>query len=136
MARSVWYGLLWGILGLATAVFWLGSPILLAAWVLGIYRVVKGWLRFNDNQPMYVKRGIAPPRFWDARRCQKMPEDGKNLANQAALGCMVGLREFLVMLFRPVPLITLANLFDLFLIWVAPFILWRLVPTKKQPYSR
>lgn len=55
--RTFWYGLLWGVLGHATAVFLIGIPILFAAWVWGIYRVVKGWLRFIDNQPMYIKRG-------------------------------------------------------------------------------
>ncbi len=51
--RTFWYGLLWGIVGLATTLLWIGFVILFIAWVWSIYRIVKGWLRLNDHLPMY-----------------------------------------------------------------------------------
>lgn len=52
--RTFWYGLLWLVIGIATVAFWIGWLVLLVAWVWGIYRIVKGWLRLNDNMAMYV----------------------------------------------------------------------------------
>ncbi len=52
--RSFWWGLVWGLVGLALVVVLLGFPILLAAWLWMVYRVVKGWLRLNDGKPMYT----------------------------------------------------------------------------------
>ena len=50
--RTFWYGLLWALIGMATLVFLIGIAILFANCVWIIYRVVKGWLYFNDNKPM------------------------------------------------------------------------------------
>ena len=50
--RTFWYGLLWALIGMATLVILIGFAILFANCVWIIYRVVKGWLYFNDNKPM------------------------------------------------------------------------------------
>jgi len=50
--RTFWYGLLWALIGIATLVVLIGFAILFANCVWIIYRVVKGWLYFNDNKPM------------------------------------------------------------------------------------
>ena len=50
--RTFWFGLLWAAIGMATLVFLIGIAILFANCVWIIYRVVKGWLYFNDNKPM------------------------------------------------------------------------------------
>jgi uncharacterized membrane protein len=51
--RTFWYGLLWGVLGAITALIIIGWFILIADGIWIIYRIVKGWLRLNDNKPMY-----------------------------------------------------------------------------------
>ena len=51
--RTFWYGLLWGLIGLITHVFFIGYLILLANTVWMLYRVIKGWLRLNDGQTPY-----------------------------------------------------------------------------------
>jgi uncharacterized membrane protein len=58
--RTFWFGLLWavlcglfvvGTLGLGILIVWL--PLgLLSIWF--IYRIVKGWIRLGNNQPMYA----------------------------------------------------------------------------------
>lgn len=52
--RTFWFGLLWGVLGAITMPFVFGFVMLIANGVWIIYRIVKGWLRLNDNQPMYT----------------------------------------------------------------------------------
>ncbi len=52
--RTFWYGLLWGIIGVATFVFIIGYFILIANAIWIIYRIIKGWLRLSENKPMYV----------------------------------------------------------------------------------
>jgi uncharacterized membrane protein len=52
--RTFWWSLLWAVLGLATLVFLVGIVILLASAVWFIYRVVKGWIRLEDDRPMYA----------------------------------------------------------------------------------
>lgn len=51
--RTFWFGLLWTIIGLATALLLIGWFILIANSIWVIYRVVKGILNLNDNKPMY-----------------------------------------------------------------------------------
>lgn len=51
--RTFWFGLLWGVVGLVMLFFYIGVVILLANAVWFIYRIVKGWLRLNDNKEMY-----------------------------------------------------------------------------------
>lgn len=52
--RTFWFGLLWGVLGAITMHFIFGFLVLLANGVWVIYRIAKGWLRLNDNKPMYT----------------------------------------------------------------------------------
>jgi uncharacterized membrane protein len=52
--RTFWFGLLWAVIGFATVVFMIGFAILFANCIWIIYRVIKGWLYFNDNKPMPV----------------------------------------------------------------------------------
>ncbi|MFT3664412.1 DUF4870 family protein [Piscinibacter sp.] len=52
--RTFWWGLLWSIVGFATVVVLVGFVILAldAVWI--IYRIVKGFLSWNDGKPMAV----------------------------------------------------------------------------------
>jgi uncharacterized membrane protein len=50
--RTFWWGLLWAVVGVILAVFLVGFAVMFVAWVWAIYRVVKGWLKLNDNQPV------------------------------------------------------------------------------------
>ena len=52
--RTFWFGLLWGVLGWITLLILVGWFVLTANGIWIIYRIVKGWLRLNDNKPMYV----------------------------------------------------------------------------------
>jgi uncharacterized membrane protein len=52
--RTFWFGLLWGILGCITVVVGVGWLVLAANGIWLIYRIVKGWLRLNDNKAMYT----------------------------------------------------------------------------------
>lgn len=52
--RTFWFGLLWGVLGALTFLLVVGWIVLVADGIWIIYRIVKGWLRLNDNKPMYV----------------------------------------------------------------------------------
>ena len=52
--RTFWYGLLWAVVGIATLFILIGFVILFANCIWIIYRVIKGWLNFNDNKPMPV----------------------------------------------------------------------------------
>jgi uncharacterized membrane protein len=51
--RTFWWGLVWSIVGFIL-VFALGLGLIVwgVAWIWAIYRVVKGWLKLNDNQPV------------------------------------------------------------------------------------
>ena len=50
--RTFWWTLLWGVLGLASAIVVVGIFILLGAAVWLIYRVARGWMALNDGNPM------------------------------------------------------------------------------------
>ena len=52
--RTFWFGMLWIAIGVASLLIVIGWFILIANGVWVIYRIVKGWLRLNDNLPMYV----------------------------------------------------------------------------------
>lgn len=58
--RTFWFGLLWSVLGVLTYLILIGWAILFANAVWIIYRIVKGWLRLHDDQPMYLEP-LAPP---------------------------------------------------------------------------
>tara|TARA_A100000171_G_scaffold27907_1_gene25980 strand:- start:610 stop:987 length:378 start_codon:yes stop_codon:yes gene_type:complete len=51
--RTFWFSLLWFIVGFITTFILIGYVILFANVIWMIYRVAKGWLRLNDNKPMY-----------------------------------------------------------------------------------
>lgn len=50
--RTFWWGLAWSIIGIALTLVFVGFAVLFAAWVWMIYRVVKGWLKLNENKPV------------------------------------------------------------------------------------
>lgn len=52
--RTFWFGLLWGVIGAILALVLVGWLVIIADGVWIIYRIVKGWLRLNDNKPMYA----------------------------------------------------------------------------------
>jgi len=52
--KTFWYSILWFVVGLVTAVFIVGYFILLANWIWGIYRIVKGWIALNENKSINV----------------------------------------------------------------------------------
>ncbi len=50
--RTFWWGLLWAIVGFILAFVLVGFAVMFVAWIWAIYRVVKGWLKLNDNLPV------------------------------------------------------------------------------------
>ena len=54
--RTFWYAALWVLLALLLAVTFIGIPLaIVIAWCAGLwvlYRIVRGWLRLMDRQPM------------------------------------------------------------------------------------
>ncbi|MBT8136097.1 MAG: hypothetical protein KJO54_03680 [Gammaproteobacteria bacterium] len=56
--RTFWFTLLWVLVALVLFVTVIGIPvavgILIAVTLWLIYRIVRGWLRLRDAQPMYV----------------------------------------------------------------------------------
>ncbi|RZT95160.1 DUF4870 family protein [Rivibacter subsaxonicus] len=52
--RTFWWSLLWFVLGIATMIIGIGFLVLLADAIWVIYRIVKGFLNFNEDKPMEV----------------------------------------------------------------------------------
>jgi uncharacterized membrane protein len=52
--RTFWFGLLWGVIGIVLLVVLVGWLVIVANSIWVIYRLVKGFIRLNDNLPMYV----------------------------------------------------------------------------------
>jgi uncharacterized membrane protein len=50
--RTFWWGLLWGVVGFVLTFVLVGFAILFAATIWMIYRIVKGWLKLNEGQPV------------------------------------------------------------------------------------
>lgn len=50
--RTFWWGLAWAVIGFILAFVLVGFAIMFVAWIWAIYRVVKGWLKLNDNLPV------------------------------------------------------------------------------------
>lgn len=50
--RTFWFGLLWAVIGGLTWLIGIGVLVLIVNCLWIVYRVVKGWLYFNDNKPM------------------------------------------------------------------------------------
>ena len=53
--RTFWWSLVWFLVGMATAIVGIGVIVLVADAIWVIYRIVKGFLTFNDNKPMVIK---------------------------------------------------------------------------------
>jgi uncharacterized membrane protein len=52
--RTFWWGLLWAVIGGATVWIGIGFVVLAANWVWLVYRIVRGFLNWNDGKPMPV----------------------------------------------------------------------------------
>ena len=52
--RTFWWGLLWAVIGFVTAFILVGFVVLFVNFVWCIYRIVKGFLNWNDVKPMVV----------------------------------------------------------------------------------
>lgn len=50
--RTFWWTMLWGMLGLASAIIVVGIFILIATAIWFVYRVAKGWTTLNDGKPI------------------------------------------------------------------------------------
>lgn len=51
--RSFWWALMWLMVGFVLIFVGIGFLVLFAAWVWMIYRVVKGWLKLNEDKPVF-----------------------------------------------------------------------------------
>ena len=51
--RTFWWGLLWGVIGMLLIIVVVGFAVLFAGWVWTVYRVVKGWLKLTEGQPVH-----------------------------------------------------------------------------------
>ncbi|MDX8377630.1 MAG: hypothetical protein R8L53_06360 [Mariprofundales bacterium] len=51
--RTFWFAMLWSVIGIISYFFLIGYFILIANTIWVIYRIIKGWLRLNDNKEMY-----------------------------------------------------------------------------------
>lgn len=52
--RTFWFGLQWAVVAFITMFILIGFAIHFANCIWIVYRVIKGWLYFNDNKPMPV----------------------------------------------------------------------------------
>lgn len=52
--RTFWWSLLWAVIGWVLVWVLVGIPILVAAGIWAIYRIVKGFIYWNDGKPMNV----------------------------------------------------------------------------------
>jgi uncharacterized membrane protein len=50
--RTFWWGLVWTIVGIVLSMIVIGVAVLFVVWIWAIYRVVKGFLKLNDNLPV------------------------------------------------------------------------------------
>lgn len=57
--RTFWFGLLWGVIDGLLAIVLVGFAILFANTVWIIYRIVKGWLFFNDGKPLPGPKAVS-----------------------------------------------------------------------------
>ena len=54
LMRTFWFGVLWGVIGFTTfPLFGLGYFIWIAAAIWFLYRLIRGWLNFSEDKPMY-----------------------------------------------------------------------------------
>jgi uncharacterized membrane protein len=53
--RTFWWGLLWSIVGfILLFAFGLGLVVWFVAGIWALYRIIKGFLKLNDNQPVFA----------------------------------------------------------------------------------
>ncbi|MCY4753499.1 DUF4870 family protein [Pelomonas aquatica] len=52
--RTFWWSLVWAVLGFATMIVGVGFLILAIDGIWVLYRIVKGFLNWNDGKPMSV----------------------------------------------------------------------------------
>ncbi len=52
--RTFWYGLLWGIIGMITSFIFIGTIILIIAYIWVLYRAIKGLISISDKKEMYA----------------------------------------------------------------------------------
>lgn len=52
--RTFWWSLLWAVIGIALSFVLVGIPILIADAIWVIYRIVKGFLNWNEGKPMVI----------------------------------------------------------------------------------
>ncbi|HEY1392952.1 MAG TPA: hypothetical protein VFV25_06230 [Methylibium sp.] len=53
--RTFWWSLLWAVIGFITIIIGVGLLVLAADGIWVLYRIIKGFLNWNDNKPMEVK---------------------------------------------------------------------------------
>lgn len=51
--RTFWFSCLWMFIAFLTTIFFVGYIIFIANYIWVIYRVVKGWMRLNEQKPIY-----------------------------------------------------------------------------------
>jgi uncharacterized membrane protein len=53
--RTFWWGLLWSVVGfILLFAFGLGFLVWFVAGIWALYRIIKGFLKLNDNQPVFA----------------------------------------------------------------------------------
>ncbi len=52
--RTFWFSILWALIGVVTMVFMIGHVILLIDVLWMVYRIVYGWIKLSDGQPVYT----------------------------------------------------------------------------------
>jgi len=52
--RTFWFTCLWSAVGIITIPLFVGFGICFATFVWFVYRIVRGWLRLNEDKAMYV----------------------------------------------------------------------------------
>lgn len=58
LMRTFWFGVLWVTLGVLTfLLFGIGYLVWLVSALWFLYRLVRGWLNFSEDKPMYVDDG-------------------------------------------------------------------------------
>lgn len=57
--RTFWWSLLWAVIGVVTMIIGVGFIVLIADALWVIYRIVKGFLNWNDNKPMPLPTAAA-----------------------------------------------------------------------------
>lgn len=50
--KTFWWGLLGGFVGILLSVILIGIPLLFVVAIWVIYRIIKGWLAYNEGKPM------------------------------------------------------------------------------------